>query len=167
MGRRWKLMAIIGALVLCAAAAVGVYFVPRVVKLFSSAYEAWYDEAYDKLILAINKRWRADDRVSDATVGFVFSMVSPDSESNVLLDVRLEANIRCSLYGDEACDSLAEEYARIVTENYNRLDELGGIRVTIISRVGLGPFGRTQSVQRLYTSDEWQEKLYQKGADQG
>lgn len=167
MNRTVKVVIVIGALGLCAVVALGIYSVPRVVRLFTSTYNEWFDEAHDQLLIALNERAQADDRVDNATVSFYFSLVSADSESNVLLDVSLDANMACTMLSEDPCDALAEEYARIVVQNYSRLDELGGIRVTVVNSVGLGPFGMNQTVTTLYYSDhdQWPGLLDEPATD--
>lgn len=167
MSRTLKILGAIGALGLCMIMAVGVYFLPRVIELFTSVYGTWYDEAYNELLTMLNERWAADDRVGNATAGFFFtSTVGPENSSEVLLDVRLDTSVKCTLDDEDPCDALAEEYARLVATNYDRLDEVAGIRVTVINSVGLGPFSMNRSVVRLYTRDWWQEEPDQQATPQ-
>lgn len=165
MSRTIKIVIAIGALGLCAIAAIGLYFAPRMVRLFTSTYNEWFDEAHDQLLVALNEHARADDRVGNVAVSFYFSMVSPDSESNVLLDVGLDANIACTLRSEDPCDALAEEYARIAAQNYARLDDMAAIRVTVTNHSGIGAFSLNRSVTVIFTSDQWPELLEEPTTD--
>lgn len=166
MNRTVKIVIAIGALGLCAVMALGIYFVPRVVRLFTSTYNEWFDEAHDQLLVALNERARADDRVGNVAVSFYFSMVSPDSDSNVLLDVSLDTNVTCStMLSEDPCEVLAEEYARVTAQNYTRLDEMAAIRVTVTNSSGIGPFSMNRSVTAIYPSDQWAELLEEPATD--
>lgn len=162
MSRTLKILLAIGALGLCAIVAVSVYFLPRIVGLYTSVYGTWYDEAYNELLAVMNEHWAADDRVNNGTVGFYFSfvpVVDQKDSSSVMLDLYLETSVECTLRNEDPCDALAEEYARLAVANYSRLDDVAGIHVTVINSAGLGPFSMNRRVTRIYTSDWWQEEL--------
>lgn len=147
--------------------AVSAYFLPRIVGLFTSVYETWYDDVYNQLFTVLNERWAADDSVGNATVGFFFaSSVGQENSSEVLLDMHLDTNVECTLRDEDPCDALAEEYARLAAANYARLDEMAGIRVTVTHSSGLGPFSMNRSVVRLFPSDWWQEELEKQATPQ-
>ena len=134
--------------------------------LFSSAYGAWYDEAYDELLAVLNARWVADDRVGNATVGFFFaSTPGQEDSSRVFLDLNLNTSVECTLRAEDPCNALAEEYAELAVANYGRLDDISAVRVTVTNRSGIGPFSMNRSVTAIYPSDEWTELLEEPATD--
>jgi hypothetical protein len=160
MSRKWKILIVVVALFLCGGLALAAYFVPRIVGVFTSAYGEWYDEAYNDLLAVLNEHWAADDRVGNATVGFFFATnTGPEGSSRVMLDVRLDTSVECTLRAEDPCDALAQEYAELVVANYGRLDDIAAVRVTVNNRSGVGPLSMNRSVTVIYPSDEWPELL--------
>lgn len=135
----------------------------------------FYDEEYSRLGEVLNDRWISDASIPSVSMGFDTDTFSGSRETWLAIELSYTKN--CSEATDDPCEALADEMARIVFDQYARIDDLDGLRIIITNETAFGPvlasspnshlgiitgstFARSSDhLVKSLTIEEWREDL--------
>lgn len=159
MGRTLKISLVLISLFACGIFAIGALYGPRVIEGMIAFDEEWYDESYDHLMGVLWDRWGPDDSIPSASANFEYRDDS-DSPSEIWLVIDLETTVPCTINkpGDP-CQALADEFGRIVLENYPKVDQLDGLQVSVTHYISAGAIELSHGVDVIESIPEWRSKL--------
>jgi hypothetical protein len=119
----------------------------------------FHDEDYAKLAGALSQRCEHDDSIPSAGMGIDENSTNGKA-AEVWLVIEISYTGTCDSTASDPCEAVANELARIVFDNYPRVDELTGVRVNITNRSSLGPIGFSSTpLDKALTVAEWRKQL--------
>jgi hypothetical protein len=147
---------------------------PNVAKFFAQIADGrWrlFDDEYSDLQRALSTRITVAANVRRINVDFD-KEIDGNGVSSILLAIDLDYRGQCAPSGLAPCESEANDVARIVIDQYRRLDQIDRVRVSMIRHLradvvdsAVAPYSRTMTVEewiaehrRLRTSAQVQCK---------
>lgn len=99
---------------------------------------SYSDENLELLGEALSARWDPDDSIPSATFGIEGpdTTYSPDAP---WVAIELSYTEKCTETLEDPCEELADEFARIVLEQYTRVNDINGLQINITNHIAYGP----------------------------
>lgn len=118
----------------------------------------WMDEDFYYLGDVLAEQYNVDKTGADLWLEFTWHKM-PGQETEVWLNIELEATTTCSAGLTNPCESLADEIARITLEEYGRINELAGLRIKITTIDESGEDSAAPNLEKQMTIGEWRQAL--------
>jgi hypothetical protein len=118
------------------------------------------DQGLAELAEALGERWDPDPSIPSAGVGFETYSTLGNPEAEIWLAIEISYTGACDSTPNDPCEALVEELARIVFENYSRVDELTGIDISITNYADFGVVEFSDTlIEKALTIQEWRREL--------
>lgn len=159
--KRWVIIFVIGiSLLLCCSIPTALKTIISEASLLPSLQT---EKEFIELLAALEQRWNNDESLPNTSIGFDYINVADFSEYEIpgyWLVIDMQYTVECHSTPSDPCNELADEIARIVFDNYKKVNELSGIKVEI----GDQPFYLyidpvDIQFQKILTIEKWREEL--------
>lgn len=118
------------------------------------------DEELAKLSEALAQRWDPDPAIPSAGMGLETYASSDNPEPEIWLTIELSYKGACDPTPNDPCEALVDELAHVVFDNYARVDELTGIRISITNYESFGVVEFSDTlIDKALTIEEWRREL--------
>jgi hypothetical protein len=118
------------------------------------------DQELAQLAEALAERWDPDPSIPSAGIELETYDSLGNPEPEMWLAIELSYTCACDSTPNDPCEALLDELARIVFDNYSRVDELTGIRISITNSADFGVIEFSDTpVEKALTIEEWRREL--------
>jgi hypothetical protein len=150
--KRWFLLGLALTIITVCSMAI-LFLIPKVLSSLS-----WFDDDYWHLFNAMIEYTSLDDRIISISpqIGWVSE---PGGETGVWLIIILETTLTCLNNDDDPCARLAEEYGRVALSEYERINELSKMQITVTTVGEDGPVPGVPVFDRSASISEWRQAL--------
>ncbi len=118
----------------------------------------YYGADYDRLQQALAARWDTDNSIPSASSGIDLNGFGDNPGAWLVIEISYTG--ACASTPPDPCDRLANDLARIVLENYGKVDDLTGIGVVIGNKPHKLSIPESEVIFKKYlTVPEWRKVL--------